>query len=344
MKLRTAVKRQARLALNGNRGPAVLLLLLIGLVNLCVHLLDSAVFVLMGYRFELYYFASLFYSDSFFFSLPAILYSVASLFIRMALVVPLLYGMVNWHLELTDRRRQGVFYLFWPYEGRTFWRCISATVNLFVRVLLAAAVLLAIPVGLMVFAQLQPKDTVLTRTLFDIGAALTLPAALTLWWFTRRYQLAPMLLGEKYRLTAGRAIRESVRLTRGRGWELMLLDLSFLPWKLPLLGVMALLGATVFRGYRHAAYSLLPGFLTLLLVVVGVLTVLWLVPYYTMTVVMYGRYLYESDAPTPAPAEPQKPATTVTWQPLEDKASPVVAAPPTPQATAAEEPVHWHDL
>lgn len=70
------------------------------------------------------------------------------------------------------------------------------------------------------------------------------------------YTMVPYVLIDQPELTAREALRESVTLTRGRLWELFVLDLSFLGWLL-LLPVTLFLGAIYVLPYMagvQAAY------------------------------------------------------------------------------------------
>lgn len=331
MKLRRMIKQKARAALRGNRGSAVALLLICMGVSVIINLVDAAALQLLGYEFSIYSVPDVFtYSDNFFYSLPAMGISLATWLVRLALVVPLGYGLLNWHLELTDRRKQGVLHIFWPYEGKGAIRGILLSINILVKMTLTACILLVLPISVIFAGDLPGLSRPLSMTLISSGIILTLAALLLLFAFYQRFAMAGMLICEKYQLTVHQAVKTSVRFTKGHRWELVRFELSFLPWLLPLLGTGCMLVFSVTMDH----YSLMPFVWVWVFLLTAIATYLLLAPYYTMAQAMYTRYLYEyglwrqepHTAPVEAPLEAPGEQTVVEPTPQEALKEPVAAS------------------
>lgn len=307
MKLRRMIKQRARAALHGNRGSAAAMLLVCMGVSLIINLVDSAALQLLGYEFSIYSAPDVFtYSSDFFYSLPAIGVTLVTWLVRLALVVPLGYGVLNWYLELTDRRRHGVMHVFWPYEGKAAIRGILLSLNIFVKMTVASCLLLVLPLSITFAADMPGLSGTLSMLLGYSGLVLILVALLLLLAFAQRFAMARMLLCEKYELTTHQAIKTSVRFTKGHRWELVRFELSFLPWLLPLLGVSCMLTFSLMMDH----YSPMPFVWTWVFILTALVTYLLLTPYYTMAEVIYTRYLYEYGLwQQKGPADPIETAT-----------------------------------
>lgn len=287
MNLRKNLKRQAKQALHGSQGRAKGLLLILMGVQFCIHLVDTAIINLLGYSFEYSYRGNFSYSENFFYSIPAIGVSVLSWVISLLLVAPLAVGMVNWYMELIDRRSHGCSYLFWPYENRTWLRAGWLKVGLMLRLLPVYALLL-LPSVVLIYLNRQFWLNPISMAGYHLGRILLVIAAVLMWAYAQRYRLASMLIG-RYQLKVREAIRQSVRYTKGHRWELVRLDISFLPWLIP---VIIIAGITY--DSMGSFYSIIAPMMVLLLAVTTFITIIMLYPYYTMTSTMYCRYLYES--------------------------------------------------
>ena len=327
MSLRRTVKQQAKAALRGNRGTAAAMLLVVFAIIFCLRLLDAATLALLGYQFEFVWTDAFAYSGNFFYSLPALVVSLVSTLLWLILVAPLRYGLINWHLQLTHREKQGVSYLFWPYERKMGFRAVCLYLNIALRVTLFG-VLLAVPaVGIYLLANTQPD--LYYWTLMTMGDLWLLAALFFTMAFGKRYAMAGLLIGENYDMSAGDARRASVRYTKGHRWALVRLDLSFLPWAAPML---LLVGAALYSSYSYYDYFYYSGTLMLwwLAMTVGFVTLLAVQPYLFMSRVIYCRYLYE--------AATQKTAPEQTTMPGEEQ------PPSAPQPPATPSSVQWRDI
>lgn len=326
MSLRRIVKQQAKAALRGKRGTAVAMLLVTLCIVLCLRLLDAATLALLGYQFEFVWIDAFVYSTDFFYNLPALAVSAINTLAWLILVAPPLYGIVNWHLQLTEQKPQGVSYLFWPYEQKLGLRAVCLFLNIALRVA-AVGALLALPsFGAYLLAGYWPE---MAYGVVLLGDFWLLPTALLTLAFAKRYAMAPLLIGEKYAMTAGEARRLSVRYTRGHRWALVGLDLSFLPWALPtlILGTAAIYNSYAYYDYFYYDQVVLLLFLTM---TVGLVTWLAVQPYMSMSRVIYCRYLYEAAIYS----DPTGPTT----MPSEEEAS---ASTP---ASKDSDTVHWRDI
>ena len=350
MTLRKMIKTEAKASLRGRWGRAILCLAVVAAVELCIHLVDAAAMALLGYDFQWRWGAMGFSYGRQFFTIPALGVTAAAAIIWLLLAAPLWTGRRNWLLELTDRRAHPVSHIFWPYEGRTWLR--SAGLEIFIKVStgVAAVILAVIPGALLLLGTgnlpLEGMGTLpplLANILTIAGGILGIVAALLLWTWWQRFTIARILLCEKYNLSLGQALGLSKRYMKGHRWEMVRFDLSFLPWTFPSLAVLLLTGILQrsigqYWFYPHFLYG--PGLV--LFMVVTLLVLLYLAPYYGMARVMYARYLYEcgrweegNSAPAPEqPArqeenpqekeEPEKGSKTVDQLLQEERSCPVI--------------------
>lgn len=295
MSLTKIIKSQARAALSGFRGRAVAILAVTVLLQWGANLLDAAVFRFLGYDVQLNFTSgSLSYAQSFVQDPLAITVCVATCFVRIILLVPLGLGAVNWYLELTDRRAQPVSYLFWPYESKAYFRSIGLWLNLLVKFLVYGALIWWAPTFCLAFgAEFLLPGGLMGMNDLAVGAMIltaSLPFLVLLWTFMGRYDLARVLLCQKYRMTVRQAVRTSVRMMRGNKWLLLRFKLSFFWWYLP---AAVLLGGSLWMMDRRGWEGMfLLAFLAFC--IYSIAAVLVAVPYYRMSHTMICRYLYEA--------------------------------------------------
>ncbi|MEG1389986.1 MAG: DUF975 family protein [Angelakisella sp.] len=338
MKLRRIMKREAQSALTGNRGSAVVLIIICFIVSMIINLVDAAALQLLGYEFTMSTLDTFTYSSNFFYSIPAMTVSIITWLVRLVLVVPLGYGVLNWHLELTDRRKQGVLSIFWPYESKAAFRGVLLSLNIAIKTLLAAMLLLVLPVVVLLAGDMAGLNAPLSMTLVYSGIVLMVVAVALLWAFCQRFAIAPILICEKYQLTVHQAIKQSVQFTKGHRWELVRFELSFLPWMLPLLGAGGMLSFSLAFDTR----SIMPLVWMWVFGLVAIATYLLVAPYYTMARVMYARYLYEYGLWQQKGTDPVQPTS---WeQPEEPIAPPVNSTYVGDEADTSEEPMEPSEM
>ncbi|MEG2074089.1 MAG: hypothetical protein RRY54_04935, partial [Angelakisella sp.] len=179
MKLRQIIKSDARSALRGNRGRAVSLLLLCMAVSFVINMADAGAMRLLGYEFTMESLDVFTYSNNFFYNLPSIIVTLITVLVRLVLVVPLGYGILNWYLELTDRRNHGVLHIFVPYESKAAARGVLLSVNIAVKLYLLT-VLLLVPPLLIAFAGDMPNLNDTLAMVLVVSGILLMAVALLL--------------------------------------------------------------------------------------------------------------------------------------------------------------------
>ena len=293
MSLTKIVKSQARRALSGFRGRAAAILMVVLLLWLGLNLADAAAFRLLGYDVRIsgrggFVWAANFVHDP----MVPVVCGMACL-ARLLLLVPMSLGIVNWHLELTDRRALPVSGLFWPYESRIYFRSIGLKISLLARFLVYGALIWWAPAIAMALA----ADFLLPGGIWEMGpqtymavAAASVPFLILLWAFMGRYDVARVLLCDKYRMTVGQALRTSVRVMKGNKWLLLRFKLSFLWWWVP--EVLLVSGYIWISGQRGVRIFL--PLAALACVVYAIAVGLTVIPYYRMSHTMLCRYFYEA--------------------------------------------------
>ncbi len=296
------IKKHASLALNNNRTSAVWTLITLLLVAGFVWLLDAITFMILGYRFTITS-AGISYSDNFFNNPLAIAISVAILIVAIVLIVPLICGIQEWYLSLTDKKRLPVSHIFRPYENGTSIRSIVVFLATFLKMAIMLAILAIIPVALVVLANsniltanlsydlVQPIKTIMIIVAVVIGAvALVIFGA-----WANRYALINMLISNKYNLSISRATKQSIRCTRNKRWQMLLIDISYLPWFIP----SALMGVIVYLSELYAepyiTFNIGVYFWSMVMIMTTLFIGAWILPHYIMTKTLYMRYIYEKN-------------------------------------------------
>ena len=263
MKLVREIKARARAALRGRLAASAAVFLLWALAWGAVSFADGAVFRLLGYRLEWYGGAGTGWPAG----EGAFWASAALEGARLVLLLPLEVGALAWFSALVRRKEEKPSKrLFLPYRGRLWLRSLG--VLLYTGAVSWGAALLpfgAAAAGLWLFrGRLGALSPPALALLAAVGGVAGIAWLLAAWAFSRRYAMAPVLLGPDYGCTAREAVARSVECTRGHRWRLLWLDLSFLPW-------------------LAACLLVAPAFYAL--------------PYYTACRAVYSRALYERRYP-----------------------------------------------
>lgn len=271
MTLRKAIKQNAKRALKGHWGRALLILLVFIGVNILLSILDNAIFSTFGFHRVSF---SLNYSglrqiiignpDA----LPGIgevVLSLALLLVRLVFIAPLSIGIINWVLELSDGRVDSVGSLFWVFEHASFRRSIWLEITVAVKIALFGLAVSLVPIAMFTAGLILSISGLISWEFYILlvvigGVLLLFTGGILTMWFSARYFAAPLLLCRRYGFTVREATKCSVAATATHRWQIVSFYLSFLPW---------------------------------LLLCALVLPLLYVVPYITVSSVLMARYLYE---------------------------------------------------
>jgi len=154
-------------------------------------------------------------------------------------IAPLTIGAVRWFYNITDGKALATVEIFEYFFSVKSWaRVIWFYVLLFVKKLIWTVIFLAAPIA-MIFGgnfwrQQASRDI---EMLLSVGIEIFGGVLfLLLGWFwlmwMQRYALARYILSYADSLTAGKAIKLSENVARGRLLELLILDLSLIGWRI----------------------------------------------------------------------------------------------------------------
>jgi uncharacterized membrane protein len=158
--------------------------------------------------------------------------------LMVLIITPVEMGAARWFYALVHGEKQPLSEAFWYFEsGRRYGRSIWFGVNLGLRGFFWSLLFFAVPGGLLGYSAYWLSREDVTRAqsaAATIGAlvasCLMLLAAVFYAACVSRYTLAVFLLGEGDDVTVGRAIRESVRYSKGFRFSLMWFELSYIGW------------------------------------------------------------------------------------------------------------------
>lgn len=272
MNIRKQVKQNARRAMTGNWGKAI-----------CIFMILIAIFIVFGLLqgmlsliFDIPDFGDIFfpsyyhpYNET---TIPLISVAMSVVFMLLGMFInsPLIFGVKGWYYRIVSGENEDVGEIFSFFSRvKLFFKAIWHDINIGARMCLWSVIFAAIPASVCTAGALvlqNPEYTDLYRlggvTLLLIGGILTILAQIFLLIFTNRYFLSAYLIAEDNTLTVSKAIKTSVRCTKGSRGALLVLDLSFIPWVL-------------------FSFLLFP--------------LLYFVPYYSASNALYAKYLIERD-------------------------------------------------
>jgi uncharacterized membrane protein len=158
--------------------------------------------------------------------------------LMLLIVTPVEMGAARWFYALVHGEKQPVSEAFWYFEsGRRYCRSVWCCVNVNLRSFLWSLPFFALPGGLLAYSSYWLSREDVTRAqsaAATIGAlmagCLMILAAVFYAACVSRYMLTVFLLGESDDVTVGRAIRDSVRYTRGFRFSLMWFAFSYIGW------------------------------------------------------------------------------------------------------------------
>jgi uncharacterized membrane protein len=160
--------------------------------------------------------------------------------LMMLIITPVEMGCARWFYGLVRGQRQPVSEAFYYFEsGRRYWRSIWFSVNVGLRGYLWSLLFFTVPGGLLGYSVywLVREDVTRAQSAAAtigvlIAGCLMILAAVFYSACVSRYWLAVFLLGESDDVTVGRAIRDSVKYTKGFRFSLMWFSLSYIGWTL----------------------------------------------------------------------------------------------------------------
>ena len=276
--VRQAIKRDARAALKNRAGTAALITFLLMAINFVVGLFEGAIPLMLGAPT---YFQNLANSatpwEAALSSAPwFLLFAALMALVSLIFVAPMTLGTADWFMSCTDGQDNGAAHIFWPFGCKKFWGSMVLFVVTYLISLFWSVLFLALPGGLIGYAvyslyylNLSPILQTLTIVGLAAGVLFLLVVLVFLVIFLSRYWLAIFLMGKKYGKGPFKALAMSVRITKGHRFETFGFALSFLPW---------------------------------MLLNVFVIPMLFTIPYATMSMALYTRYLvelYENKGQTP---------------------------------------------
>jgi uncharacterized membrane protein len=239
------IKRNSKRALKGNWGKAVTLTLLVfGAITLFTILQQAAIEMFVSRvpqaalpppDADLAQFAG--YVAQ---AVPPAEWIIVGAFsaLMLLIITPVEMGAARWFYALVRGEKQPLSEAFWYFEsGRRYGRSVWYSVNVGLRSFLWSVLFFAVPGGLLGYSSYWLSREDVTRAqsaAATIGAliasCLMILAAVFYSACVSRYMLAVFLLGESDDVTVGRAIRDSVRYTRGFRFSLMWFALSYIGW------------------------------------------------------------------------------------------------------------------
>lgn len=277
MSLFSMLKRNTRLALRGCWGRAILASAVVLGASVALSMVQGVLLdifappvsidpvLALRYGFSEYFFEQ-------FAQTSVVEWAILAAFalVELLLLVPLTLGVTRWNYLLVQAKDPALSEIFYFFEtpGR-FGRSIWLHINLLIRCLFWALLLLLLPMGILgaSVGVIRMGEEAAGRTLASVasvGVALgVLVMLLALFLFgalISRYLPASYLLCEDGDVSVRKALRESVRFSRGYRFSLLWYQLSFIGWGL---------------------------------LCVFVFPMLYVVPYFNASVAMYARYIIE---------------------------------------------------
>ena len=280
MRFHAQIKKGAKSALRGNWGRVTAIFFIFIGFWLLISSAETLVYLLCG--FDPYMDPSMtpenFLDNVLAYTPAQILITAGACLVWLLVFMPLFGGCVRWFHALTGGEAPELKTLFGCFASFRRWRrCVAAALQVLVRALIWLAAFISLPVLVSLFFRYFPIPQASPLARFaDFGTisawVLTTLAVFFYLVFLQRYSLTFHYLAEDEKLTARKAVKESIRATDGRCGELFSLRLSFFWWAL--LSVL-------------------------------VLPMMYTVPYYCASISIYARYLMEyqrrADEEPPAP-------------------------------------------
>ena len=297
MKLSKMIKRDSKMLLADNFGKGVGIVVIIGIINTVINLVNAIAFNLCGYDMvrmsgAIFEFSGniFMYSGELFTSPIPFLISFLGMIVKLLLITPIIIGSVNFYLNITDKNKVNVSDIFLPYEGKLFGKSIWLNINLTIKRFLITLLFVALPSVLMTVSLfLSAKDNIpyfFAPMLLIVSSVMLIVAVLFAQLFMQRYALADILICDKYGYSVHKAIKTSIKYMMGYKGQLFSFRLSYILLLIPMLVIFV-----IYSLFDTPHLFISP--LQALFFVVSLITLLLVIPYYQMGTTMYKRYLFE---------------------------------------------------
>ena len=286
--VRRAIKADARAALKGRTGTAAAITFILMLTAFALSLAEAVIPLLLnipGFLQQAVGAADIWESIRATAPWYLLATGIAAL-LSLIFTAPLQVGSCDWYMDTTFGEQQDAGHIFWPFGCRRFWgavvlRVLTALISAFWLVLFLA--LPAAGLGCALYQLYSFRFEAVAYSLLLAGAlaaALLVPVMLVLLGiFLSWLELVPYLMGHRQNMGPFKALRTAARITKGHRFETFVFQLSFLPWML--------------------LNSL-------------VIPALFVLPYRSMAMALYTRYLLEleenASRPVILPADGETPA------------------------------------
>lgn len=298
MGLFSTLKTNARRAMAGGWGKAVAILLIGAIPVLLARGLEFALRMAAGVAEFVDYSgtAGLAFDDVANLSAASLVISLLMGLLLLIVTAPLAQGISRWFYRRTAGEQEGVSTIFHYFETReSYFRALWLRVQIGLRLTLWAF-LLSLPLvglqGFAVFYRLRlggAAAPAFMNVFLELLVVVWSVVMAILWAIVGlRYLLAPYLLAEHPDWKARRAVRESVKQSRGEKGSLFTFGLTFAGWWAPALASALLLLGVPFSGPLYLSQII--GAIVTLLCLQGLL-LLYAAPYMRAAYAMYARYL-----------------------------------------------------
>lgn len=277
MGLFSILKRNSKLALRGNWGRAIIILLIVMGVSsfiTAVTQIAAGVFIpdSMIYNPAIGNYDTVWeLAGEFRFGMAEWIIFGTSAVLSILLVAPLSLGQARWYYNLVHVRSMPVTELFYYFEtGRAYARSVLYEINIGIRSLLWMFLFYAPPsavFGVALFflsgnEELSRAGLVTATSGIFLSVILFILATIFYAACVCRYSLTPYLIAEDADLTVRKAIKLSVKYTKGFRFSILWFALSYIGW------------------FFLAAFFF---------------PLLYVVPYYSTGIAMYSRYIIEKN-------------------------------------------------
>ncbi|MBQ4539001.1 MAG: DUF975 family protein [Oscillospiraceae bacterium] len=263
MRLRRLIKRNAVLALRRNWSKAAA----ISLIILVIWSLFVSAEQVMFAVFDIPPFIDMATSNIYLddlpnTALPSMAVTLVLGFIFLLVMTPISLGAARWFYNLTDGRSMPVYELFDSFSSfGKFSRALWLMIFVYIQKAFWTVVFLAAPAAMITMGELWRREasrdieTLLSVGLEVLGVALLLLMGWFLLVWLMRYSLVKYTAAADEDITVWKAIKQSIRLTRGRRGELLLLEITLIGWRILDLLILPRLFTAPYISTIYALYA-----------------------------------------------------------------------------------------
>lgn len=195
-------------------------------------------------------------------AMPAMAVTMVLGFVYLLVMTPISLGSARWFYNLTDGRVLPVYEMFDSFtEFGKFSKALWLWILLFLKKTLWSLLFLAPPAAMTAMGEYWRREssrdieTLLSVGLEVLGVVLFILMGWFLLIWLRRYSLAKYVVAEYQDISAWKAVKYSVRLTRDRKTELLVLELSLIGWRILDLLVLPRLFTMPYIATIYALYT-----------------------------------------------------------------------------------------